>query len=166
MGDDSVAQLDIDLDEIQSLDAQEIIRHKLNEGLQKVTQLQDGDMLIVEDTSLYLGCLNDQLPGPFIKWFLKSLSLQDISNLTKPSGNTSAFGVTLIGLAQKDGTITFFEGRQDGVIVDPRGVKDFGWGPIFQPTGSTKTYGEMEREEKHAQSMRGEAIRKLKEFLK
>ena len=63
----SVEQLDIDLPEIQDIDAQEIIRAKLEEA-QKHHQGQ----FIVEDTSLYLDCLNG-LPGPLIKWFMKTI---------------------------------------------------------------------------------------------
>ena len=28
-----------------------------------------------------------------------------------------------------------FEGRTNGTIVDPRGPRDFGWDPCFQPDG-------------------------------
>ena len=73
----SLQQLDMDLVEIQSTDAHEIIRAKLNEAL----KYHEGE-LIVEDTSLYLSCLNG-LPGPLIKWFLKSIGNEGIYNLTK-----------------------------------------------------------------------------------
>ena len=50
-------------------------------------------------------------------------------------------------------------------FVLSRGDKDFGWGPIFEPSGYKQTFGEMEREDKHAVSMRSVAIRKLADFL-
>jgi len=154
-----VEQLNINLAEIQSLDAGEIIEHKLIEA-----QKQGQGEFIVEDTSVYLECLNNQLPGPFIKWFLESLQPKGIADLALRAGNTKAYAQTLLGYA-KDGDIKFFEGRNDGEIVAPIGDKDFGWGPIFKPQGSDKTYGQMEREEKYSVSMRGIAARKLKEFL-
>jgi inosine/xanthosine triphosphate pyrophosphatase family protein len=35
----------------------------------------------------------------------------------------------------------------------------------FEPQGQSKTFGEMERSEKHALSMRGIAAKKLREFI-
>ena len=55
-----VQQLDLELEEIQSLDARVIAEHKLRQALSK----QDGEFFI-EDTSLYLGCLN-RFPRPLI----------------------------------------------------------------------------------------------------
>ena len=60
-------QLDIDLPEIQDIDAKIIIRAKLLAALKH----KDGEF-IVEDTSLYLDCLGG-LPGPLIKWFMKNM---------------------------------------------------------------------------------------------
>ena len=62
----NVEQVDIDLPEIQEIDAREIIRFKLQEALKRA----EGSF-IVEDTSLYMDCLNG-LPGPLVKWFLKT----------------------------------------------------------------------------------------------
>ena len=80
------------------------------------------------------------------------------------TGNKNKFdevcSVLGVPLEQSD-----IEGILTGEIVAARGDKDFGWGPIFQPEGNKKTFGEMERDEKHAISMRGIAARKLKDFL-
>ena len=56
-----VTALDIDLAEIQSLDAHEIIKAKLDEA-----RKHHNGQFIVEDTSLYFEALNG-LPGPLIK---------------------------------------------------------------------------------------------------
>ncbi len=154
-----VEQFNVDLDEIQSLDAHEILQHKLTEALKHF----QGE-LIVEDTSVYLECLNNKLPGPFVKWFLESLGAKGIFELASSMGNTKAHAVTLLGYWD-GGKIEFFEGRNEGEIVAPTGDKDFGWGPIFKPNGLDKTYGEMERKEKYSVSMRGIAARKLKAYL-
>ncbi len=154
-----VEQFDVNLVEIQSLDAHEIIQHKLEEA----TKHNQGEF-IVEDTSLYLECLQNKLPGPYIKWFLESLQPQGIADLTIKMGNPKALAVTLIGYAN-NGKIQFFEGRNQGQIVLPIGDKDFGWGPIFKPDGFNKTYGQMDRDEKYSVSMRAVASLKLKEYL-
>lgn len=153
-------QVSIDLPEVQSLDAREVIRQKLLAA----EQHEKGEY-IVEDTSLYLSCLNYQLPGPFIKWFEKGISNGGIVRLAEKMGDDKARAAVMIGHIDATGAINFFEGTLEGRIVPPRGDKDFGWGPIFQPEGSAKTFGEMERDEKHAISMRGIAARKLKKFL-
>ena len=153
-------RLDIDLPEIQSLDAKEVIRQKLF-----AAEKTGKGEYIVEDTSLYLSCLNFQLPGPFIKWFEKGIANDGIVKLVHAMGDPKARAAVLIGHIDEDRNVTFFEGSVVGEIVPARGNKDFGWGPIFQPEGSAKTFGEMERDEKHAVSMRGMAARKLKDFL-
>lgn len=153
-------QLNIDLPEIQSLDAREVIRQKL-----LAAEKYESGEYIVEDTSLYLSCLDYKLPGPFIKWFEKGITNDGIVAIAQKMNNDKARAAVLIGHIAPSGEIMFFEGTLEGKIVPARGEKDFGWGPIFQPEGDEKTFGEMERSEKHAISMRGIAARKLKEFL-
>lgn len=71
--------------------------------------------------------------------------------------------ITLIGL---DGTHTF-EGIVNGVILETkRGVAGFGYDPVFQPEGYTKSMAEMTLEEKNQISHRGIAVRGLISFLK
>jgi len=36
-----------------------------------------------------------------------------------------------------------FVGRTPGSIVEPRGSRDFGWDPVFEPEGYDKTYAEL-----------------------
>ena len=54
--------IELDLTEIQELDATKIIRAKLAEA-----QKSHAGRFIVEDTSLYLDDMNG-LPGPLVKW--------------------------------------------------------------------------------------------------
>ena len=51
------------------------------------------------------------------------------------------------------------------MIVSPRGANNFGWDPIFQPDGHTKTFAEMEDDERISLKMRRTAALKLKDFL-
>lgn len=156
----SVEQLNEELPEIQDVDAKKIIKAKLDAAM----QMREGE-LIVEDTSLYFDCLCG-LPGPLIKWFFLSVGNEGLWRIVEKMGNTKAEARTLIGYADKEGSMHFFEGSMKGAIVAPRGDRDFGWSPIFQPEGYEKTFGEMEWEEKNAVSMRRIALEKLKEFLK
>lgn len=154
-----IEQLDIDLPEIQDLDPHKIIRAKLQEALRH----HEGEF-IVEDTSLYLDCLNG-LPGPLIKWFLESLGTQGIADLAHKMGNTGAQAKTIIGYSKSPNEIQYFEGVLEGQIVNPRGSTNFGWNPIFQPKGHDLTFGEMTPDEKNAISMRKIAAAKLKAAL-
>ena len=147
-----VEQLNIDLPEIQEIDAQEIIKAKLEAALEH----HDGGF-IVEDTSLYLDCLNG-LPGPLIKWFMKTIGNEGLYELAVKMDDNRAQAKTIIGYAKsKD---------EYGQIVAPGHTSKFGWDPIFKPDDSDKTYAQMSPEEKNANSMRRLALDKLKNSLK
>jgi non-canonical purine NTP pyrophosphatase (RdgB/HAM1 family) len=151
--------LRIDLPELQEINPKKIIETKLQAAFEHNT----GEF-IVEDTSLYLDCLNG-LPGPFIKWFEKTVGLEGLATITDKMGNNKAMAKVLIGYAKNRNEMYYFEGVLPGTIVPPRGTNGFGWDSIFQPDGLTKTYAEMTMEEKNQLSMRKVAALKLKEFL-
>ncbi len=152
-------QKDLDLLEIQGIDPKPIITHKLEEAKKVLT-----GNIIVEDTSLCLDGLNG-LPGPLIKWFMKTVGNGGLLTMAKATGNTKATAKVLIGFSKENGEIEFFEGAIDGEIVDPKGESGFGWDAIFQPTGWNKTFGEMTQKEKNQISMRKIAFHHLKESL-
>jgi inosine triphosphate pyrophosphatase len=154
-----VVPLDIELPEIQSLDAREIIRAKLLSALAH----RHGEFF-VEDTSLYLECLNG-LPGPLVKWFLQTMGPHGLWTLAERAGDHRAHAVTLIGYARDAAHLHFFEGRLEGAIVAPRGSTTFGFDPIFVPQGETRTLAELSGQEKNAISMRRAALEKLRDFL-
>ena len=159
LGDGMVEQLDIDLPEIQDIDARNVIRAKLKGALNH----REGGC-IVEDTSIHLDCLNG-LPGPFGKWFLKSIGNEGLVRLVQSLGNASAQATTIIGYAKNSNELKFFEGTITGKIVPARGTSDFGWDPIFEPDGHEKTFAEMATQEKNAISMRKIAAEKLKDYI-
>lgn len=155
-----VERIDIDLAEIQSLDPHEVVAHKLREAEKHA----DG-RYIVEDSYVLLACMNNRLPGPFVKFFYDALGCQGLVDIVTRSGDDRAsWGVT-IGYLEPGGEPQYFEGVVHGRIVPPRGDRDFGFGPAFLPDGFDKTFGEMERADKHAISARGIAVRALKGFL-
>lgn len=154
-----LVQQDIDLVEIQEIDPKKVITHKLEEA----KKLLSGN-LIVEDTSLYLNGLNG-LPGPLIKWFMKTIGNDGLFKIANSIGDTKAIAKVVVGFSKENGNIEFFEGAIDGNIVSPRGDNGFGWDPIFQPIGETKTFAEMTQEEKNEISMRKIAFQKLKKHI-
>ena len=153
----SLDRIDLDLEEIQETDAKKIIEHKLEEAGKKCQ-----GQVMVEDTSLYLDCLNG-LPGPLIKWFEKKIGNEGLYWLTRSLNNNKARAKTIIGLYDND--LKFFEGSIEGAIVAPKGDKNFGWDPVFKPRGKKKTFAEMTKEEKGKISMRRKALKKLKKHI-
>jgi len=154
-----VEQLDIDLPEIQEIDAHKIIEAKLAEA-----RKHNQGAFIVEDTSLYFDALQG-LPGPLIKWFMKTIGNDGLYKMAEAFGNYGAAAKTIIGYASGTGDTQFFEGSFKGMIVAPRGENGFGWDPIFQPEGTEKTLAELTADEKNSFSMRKLAAQQLGQFL-
>lgn len=148
---------EIDLPEVQEIDAKKIIEHKLSEASKHLD-----NNLIVEDTSLYIEGFNG-LPGPLIKWFMKTIGSEGLVKIANTFGN-KAEARTWIGFLE-DGRVEFFEGVVKGEIVKARGENGFGWDKIFQPEGFDKTFAEMTMEEKNKVSMRKKAFQKLRGYL-
>lgn len=85
-------------------------------------------------------------------------------NLAGKQDRTARFR-TVISLLRNDKE-TFFEGICDGEIIEKkRGEQGFGYDPVFVPTGSAKTFAEMDMEEKNQFSHRKKATEKLVAFL-
>jgi inosine triphosphate pyrophosphatase len=151
-----IEQLKLDLDEIQSLDPQEVIEHKLAQAAAR----HDGEF-IVEDTSLELTCLRG-LPGTLIKWFEQTVGVEGIADIALRYEDRSALAKVTIGYRDVDARIRYYKGELEGTIVAPRGTKNtFGWNSIFLPAGFDQTFAEMDIQEKNRISMRAIAARKL-----
>jgi non-canonical purine NTP pyrophosphatase (RdgB/HAM1 family) len=153
-----VEGIDLDLPEIQEIDPHKVIAAKLLEARKH----QSGAFL-VEDTSLSLDGMGG-LPGPFAKWFVGSIGVDGVYALSKTFG-VRATARTIIGYADENNDLLFFEGSLGGLIVSPRGTDGFGWDPIFQPDGYEKTFAEMSQQEKNLCSMRKRAVAGLQRHL-
>lgn len=150
--------LALDLVEIQASEGEAIVRAKLAAA----RSLHAGDLL-VEDTSLHLDALGG-LPGPFVKWFLEAIGAAGLADLALKLGEDRATARTIVGYAPAEGEVAIFEGAVSGRIVAPRGDRGFGWDPVFVPEGSTKSFAQMDPEEKQALSMRRIALERFARF--
>ena len=121
--------LDVDLPEIQEIDARKVIEAKLLEA-----RKHHSGEFVVEDTSLYFDAIPG-LPGPLIKWFLKTINNQGMADLVGKYDKDTGRAVNMLGHIDLNDKITYFEGSIDGRIVQPRGDNGFGWDMIFQPEG-------------------------------
>ncbi len=73
-----------------------------------------------------------------------------------------AWFTCVLTLAWPDGETASFLGRVEGLAVwPPRGTQGFGYDPMFQPAGETRTYGEMDHNAKYATSHRARALQAL-----
>lgn len=156
-----LSQYVIDLPEIQELDPHAIIKAKLEEATKR---LDPNARIMVEDTSLYMDALGG-LPGPLVKWFLATLGPDGLAHIALKLENTKVKARTIIGYSQHGNPPQYFEGEVEGSIVSPRVKDGFGYDLIFVPNGQTKTFAEMDIDEKKQYSMRANAGRKLKVFL-
>lgn len=66
----------------------------------------------------------------------------------------------------RETAVHYFEGTISGTIVQqPRGAQGFGYDPVFQPLGHTRTFAQMSSQQKNRLSHRGKAVGKLVDFL-
>ncbi len=72
-----------------------------------------------------------------------------------------------VALAFPDGIVKTFFGYIEGRIgKEPKGVKGFGYDPVFYPEGESRSFAEMSGEEKDALSHRGKALKELEKYLR
>lgn len=158
---DMFDSVDIDLPEIQSLSFEEVIEAKLKEARKSI---KEGEIM-VEDSGYTFNGLGE-LPGPFSKFFLKSLGLDGVSALVTRLSSDKATFHSYIGYMDSSGVTTFFKASLTGTIVSPSGTEGFGFDPLFIPDGYTKRFAEMTEEERRIVKPRILAAKKLRDFLK
>ena len=124
-----------------------------------------------DDTGLEVEVLNCE-PGVFSARYAgeHKNSADNIDLLLKKLGtklNRKAKFRTVITLLGMEPSPLFFEGTVEGTITDKcRGTFGFGYDPVFIPKGYTKTYAEMNLQEKSSLSHRAIAVKKLGDYLK
>ncbi len=121
--------------------------------------------VVVEDSGLFIEALNG-FPGPYSSYVYKTIGLKGILKLMEGMGNRVARFVAVVALAISDKEIYVFEGVVEGYIAhEIRGSRGFGYDPIFIPFNHSKTFAEMDRNEKNMYSHRGKAFRALGEWV-
>ncbi len=129
---------------------------------------------IAEDTGLFIDAL-DGSPGIYAaRWVghdatteeIVAHTLQELHGVPLPQ-RTATFKTVAVA-AFSDGTIAVCEGSVAGIILEqPRSIPQPGmhYSILFQPTGHTKVWAEMNTEEQNVISHRGQAFRQLREVL-
>lgn len=84
-----------------------------------------------------------------------------LRNLAHHKNRNAAF-VSVVAIAYPDGKIISAMGEINGSITrEPRGKNGFGYDPLFEVDGTSRTYAEMTDDEKNALSHRGKALNNL-----
>lgn len=148
----------IDLDEIQSLDLNEIVEHKVKQAYEKVQGL-----VIVEDVSLEFEALG-RLPGPFIRFFIDEVPFESICSML--DGKTRKATARCVFGYYDGNNLRLFEGKLGGEIADtPAGENGYGWDKIFIPDGYTVTRAELSEEDDRKTYLQLKPFAELKQFL-
>ncbi|WP_236793810.1 non-canonical purine NTP pyrophosphatase [Amycolatopsis sp. GM8] len=147
----------IELPEIQSVSAEEVVKHKLA----RLAGFHPTRPVVVEDTALHVDGWNG-LPGALVKWFVRNLPLPLLYQILA-GDSTAATAVSAVGVLH--GTETrIWVGSLQGSLVPPRGGLG-GWTPIFEVDGTGLTLGEMTLDERLAHTMRRGPLESLSDWL-
>jgi len=151
-----IGRKDVDLKEIQAVEIEKVVKHKVNEAYKKL-----GEPVIVEDTGIFIEDWN-RLPGALTKFFMENLGNEKICKMLNDERKVTAETY----VCYRSSNVTkIFKGLVRGKIAKkPRGV-GFGWDPIFIPRGYDKTFGEMDQSKKNSISMRRKALEKFKRWI-
>lgn len=132
----------VKLDEVQSLDIEEIAEKKVKAAAQA---LNNYPYILVEDVGLNLNCLNG-FPGPLIKFFLEKQSLEEIYRLAESKQDYKATWTHCIAF-YFHGKIWLYTQSMECDLANPDGIA-WGFDPLLKPYEQSKTIGSMSIEEK------------------
>ena len=122
-----------------------------------------------DDTGLEVESLHG-LPGVMSKRFSGTdysteKNISKLLSMMKTSSNRKAKFKTVIALIL-NGELSVFSGICEGeIIFSKKGLKGFGYDPVFKPNGHKFTFAEMDMEIKNTIGHRAKAVKKLIEFL-
>ena len=121
--------------------------------------------VFVEDSGLFVEALNG-FPGPYSNYVFRTLGVKGILKLMSRVSNRRAWFESAVAIVLPPYEKVFV-GRVYGKIAEQaRGSGGFGFDPIFIPEGESRTFGEMDIDEKNRLSHRALALVKLGEWLK
>lgn len=152
--------------ELESQDVEKVAKDKAK----KASKIYNKTVL-VEDTGLFINALNG-LPGSLIDRETKKHGIGfkywcDLLNRMNVS-DRSAYVITTIAICFPEKFPIVYSGRVNGYISKKpmKGTHGFGFDSIFIPEGYSKTFSQLELEEKDKISMRRKALDKFLKDIK
>jgi XTP/dITP diphosphohydrolase len=126
---------------------------------------------LADDSGLCVDALNGE-PGVYTAdwaetpngrdWYLAMQKVEDALHAKGTEAGRDAHFVCVLSLCWPDGHVESFEGRCEGTLTwPPRGTMGFGYDPMFVPLNDTRSFAELDPDEKHEISHRADAFRKL-----
>jgi non-canonical purine NTP pyrophosphatase (RdgB/HAM1 family) len=149
----------LDMIEIQSLDIEEVAKHKALEAYKKIKK-----PIIIDDNSLIIHAFGN-LPGTLIKWFGSEIGFENFGKLLDPYKDRSATAIVAVTFYNGKILKTFLGEEKGTIAKKSAGENGFGWDIIFIPEGYQQTRASMNGEDYDQTSPRRKALEKLKEFL-
>lgn len=95
-------------------------------GLKEENKINGDEWVMTEDTSLGFREMNG-LPGVFVKWFVVAMGLDKFGKMLDGFGDKTTTAQTTLVLTNGKSEPVVITGCTDGVLVAPRGPRDFGW---------------------------------------
>ena len=123
------------LQEIQANTLEEIARHKAIQAFSICSK-----PVIVEDAGLFIKSLNG-FPGPYSSFVFDTIGNKGILRLL--STQRSATFRSIIAYCQGHNDVRFFSADVDGTITKKEQGKNWGFDPIFIPSGKNKSYSQL-----------------------
>ncbi len=155
----STAMLNLETTEIQADNIDLIAKTSALEAAKKSNM-----PIFVEDAGLFINALKG-FPGPYSSYAYRTLGTQGILKLMKGVSKRNAHFYSSVAFCDsgKSKSLKCFSGKADGKItLKERGVKGFGFDPIFKPsTEPSRTFSEMTQKEKNKYSHRAKSLRKF-----
>jgi XTP/dITP diphosphohydrolase len=147
----AVEQRALELPEPQAVDPEEVVGPKARAAFERL-----GAPVLVEDSGLAVAAWGG-FPGALVKWMETTAGLEGIARMLHPFPDRRATAICVV--ASFDGRdLRVGRGETRGAIAPaPRGAGGFGWDRLFVPEGQTRTFAEMEPEEKDRLSHRRRA---------
>jgi len=95
-------------------------------------------------------------------WFMAMGKVEGMLQALGPDADRGCWFSCVLAIAWPDGECATYEGRVNGTFLwPPRGEKGFGYDPVFLPLGRSRTFAEIDPDEKHCISHRADAFAKL-----
>ena len=146
------------------------LKENAREKAKTIHKLTGGENCFSEDTGLEVDALGGEPGVHSARYAGEPVSYSNNSRKLLRAladlPNRRARFITVICLIL-NGEEFFFEGRCEGQILrSPAGFDGFGYDPLFQPDGSSKSFAEMDPDEKNEFSHRRKAGDLLIAFLK
>ena len=162
----AVGMLKLKGDEIQSDSLKEIAQKSVQNAYQRCKL-----PIFVEDAGLFIDALSG-FPGPYAAYVYKTIHNSGILKLMENIIDKHAKFQSVIAYCDQETPFEpiCFDGEVKGEIPTSEHKEQdksgFGFDPIFQPSGSAKTFAEMTIQEKNGYSHRAMAMRKFAEWYK